>query len=489
MRTNVGSGETISDPWARRIYHSTMTHIIDIALRARADGFIINAEWEEIIRRAREESTETRLLTNSTYLREESLSREQMEAELQWLQTHDLDDEPYVDEFTQSSFFALQAELLAKLRGDDHPDILPSLLQGIERDSTPNNASLFPLLFHYYEKRQACPFMGAHQTLLPDTCRRPSTNGPLCPTSAAVLPKQADRRPRLAIDDIDWHLNDIRRQPSPRRLLILVLHILAGFAHRLDDLVQRHKMLAVPRQRQPHRINRLVGTNGIALNTRNLHQPANRITSQPQVMLHRNFSGILNLLRRRATDFRKTRRRHGTSRTDLPLTTDFRAANRSILLAQRTDRRRRQKKADDPLLIRAGRMIKIIMQHRRNNARRPVGRSRHNSPAGGVLLIHGNRINIHPINHRKRISGGIAPRLQPLMQTRRTAFDLQPTGSVPSVRHPRSTHSRITRQISSSSARISDSLRNAFSFSKTRSLMDSPFSAQSANSVLPLLKG
>ena len=159
MRSNVGTGETISDPWARRIYHSTMTHIIDIALRARADGFVINAEWEEIIRRAREESTETRLLTNSTYLREESLSREQMEAELQWLQTHDLDDEPYVDEFTQSSFFALQAELLAKLRGDDHPDILPSLLQGIERDSTPNNASLFPLLFHYYEKRQACPFM------------------------------------------------------------------------------------------------------------------------------------------------------------------------------------------------------------------------------------------------------------------------------------------------------------------------------------------
>jgi hypothetical protein len=64
-----------------------------------------------------------------------------------------------------------------------------------------------------------------------------------------------------------------------------------------------------------------------------------------------------------------------------------------------------------------------------------------------------------------------------------------PPGSVPSRRLPRSTHSRITRQISSSPARISASLRQDRSLASMIPLIDSPVSAVRASNSAPVVNG
>jgi len=42
----------------------------------------------------------------------------------------------------------------------------------------------------------------------------------------------------LALDEAYRNFDDVGRQATTRRLLVLVLHIAAGFPHRLDDFIQ-----------------------------------------------------------------------------------------------------------------------------------------------------------------------------------------------------------------------------------------------------------
>ena len=68
------------------------------------------------------------------------------------------------------------------------------------------------------------------------------------------------------------------------------------------------------------------------------------------------------------------------------------------------------------------------MRNRRNHARRPVRRSRHDASAGGVLLIHGHRPHRHPVQRSQRIvlAARLVPR-QPARQSRSPPPHLQPT--------------------------------------------------------------
>lgn len=60
---------------------------------------------------------------------------------------------------------------------------------------------------------------------------------------------------------------------------------------------------------------------------------------------------------------------------------------------------------------------------------------------------------------------------------------------MPSRDMPRATHFSMTCQISSRPARISCSVRHAFSFSSIRAEMDSPVSWESRSSSSPVRKG
>src|SRR5918998_1018185 len=67
-------------------------------------------------------------------------------------------------------------------------------------------------------------------------------------------------------------LDDVERQTATGGLLVLVLHVRAGLAHRLDRLVQRHVVPAVPTHRHACRRDGLDRTDGVALDARDLHE-------------------------------------------------------------------------------------------------------------------------------------------------------------------------------------------------------------------------
>src|SRR6185295_16541687 len=74
--------------------------------------------------------------------------------------------------------------------------------------------------------------------------------------------------------------DDIYRQTPARRFLVFVLHVAAGVAHRLDDLVERHAVLAVAAHRHALRVDRLDRAHRVALDARDLHEAADRIAGQ-----------------------------------------------------------------------------------------------------------------------------------------------------------------------------------------------------------------
>lgn len=47
-------------------------------------------------------------------------------------------------------------------------------------------------------------------------------------------------------------------------------------------------------------------------------------------------------------------------------------------------------------------MIAIVAQHRRHHAGTAVGRRRHDAPAGGVLLVHCDRVDADVVHHGVR---------------------------------------------------------------------------------------
>src|SRR5919206_61124 len=79
-------------------------------------------------------------------------------------------------------------------------------------------------------------------------------------------------------------LDDVERQPATGGLLVLVLHVRAGLAHGLDRLVQRDVVPAVPPHSHPRRGDRLDRADGVALDARDLHQPADRVTGEAEVV-------------------------------------------------------------------------------------------------------------------------------------------------------------------------------------------------------------
>src|SRR3712207_6036560 len=67
-------------------------------------------------------------------------------------------------------------------------------------------------------------------------------------------------------------LDDVERQPATGGLLVLVLHVRAGLAHRLDRLVQRDVVPPVAAYGHPGRRDRLDRPDRVALDAGDLHQ-------------------------------------------------------------------------------------------------------------------------------------------------------------------------------------------------------------------------
>src|SRR5919112_2641068 len=114
-------------------------------------------------------------------------------------------------------------------------------------------------------------------------------------------------------------LDDVEGQPATGGLLVLVLHVCAGLAHGLDRLVQRDVVPAVAAHGHARRGDGLDRADGVALDAGDLHQPADRVAGQAEVVLDADLGGVLDLLRRSADDLGETGGGHRAGRADLAL--------------------------------------------------------------------------------------------------------------------------------------------------------------------------
>src|SRR3712207_2576143 len=88
-------------------------------------------------------------------------------------------------------------------------------------------------------------------------------------------------------------LDDVEGQPTAGRLLVLVLHVRTGLAHRLDGLVQRDVMPAVPAHGHPRRGDRLDRTHRVALDAGDLDEPPDGVAGESEVVLDADLGGVL----------------------------------------------------------------------------------------------------------------------------------------------------------------------------------------------------
>src|SRR5262249_48293237 len=102
------------------------------------------------------------------------------------------------------------------------------------------------------------------------------------------LPHIAGKRSRSALDDVHG-------EPTACSLFVLAAHVGPGPPHRLDHLVERDLVRTVPLKGEARGVDRLHRAHRVALDARHLHEAADRIAGQPEVVLHADLGGILDL--------------------------------------------------------------------------------------------------------------------------------------------------------------------------------------------------
>src|SRR5207342_27612 len=115
----------------------------------------------------------------------------------------------------------------------------------------------------------------------------------------------------------------VHGESAARGFLVLLLHVAPGVAHGLDDLVERNPVLAVAAQGHARGIDRLHRAHRVALDAGNLHQAADRIAGQAEVVFHADLGGVFDLAERSAQCGRQAARSHRTRDADFALAADF----------------------------------------------------------------------------------------------------------------------------------------------------------------------
>ena len=146
-------------------------------------------------------------------------------------------------------------------------------------------------------------------------------------------------------------LDDVDGQAALRCLLVLGLHVSAGVAHRLDDGVERDDVRAVSVQRGARCRDGLDRGDRVAFDGGHLHEAADRVAGEPEVVLHADLRSVLDLCRRAAADGCQAGGRHGARRADLTLTADLGSGDRGRLLDDRAHGTRGEQEALDALVV------------------------------------------------------------------------------------------------------------------------------------------
>src|SRR3546814_4302256 len=158
---------------------------------------------------------------------------------------------------------------------------------------------------------------------------------------------------RSALDDVD-------RQAPARGFLVFVLHVAAGVAHGLDDLVQAHLVLAVAAQGHARGIDGLDRAHGVALDAGNLAQAADRVAGPAEVVLHADFGRVLHRRHRAAKGRGEAAGGHRAGHADLALAADLGAADRGVFLVQYAVRGGGEHTIEEALLLAAGDELFVV---------------------------------------------------------------------------------------------------------------------------------
>ena len=99
-------------------------------------------------------------------------------------------------------------------------------------------------------------------------------------------------------------------EPSFRRLPVMVRDIAPGLVHGLDNHIERDFAGIGQKVRQTDRVDRTHRGDSVAFDARDLHQPADWVTGQAEMVLHRDFGGVLNLVELHAKELCQSGCRH-----------------------------------------------------------------------------------------------------------------------------------------------------------------------------------
>ena len=161
----------------------------------------------------------------------------------------------------------------------------------------------------------------------------------------------------------------------------------AGFVHGPADHViadvsgAREEVAQIAGVHGPH------GGHGVALDAGNLHQAADGVTGQPQVVLHGHLRGVFHLVQVLAVELRQSGGGHGAGGADLRLTAALGPGDGGVAFGQVADDARGGKTPADGLVGEALGVLHVF-KHRGNHAAGPAGGGGDDGAVVRVLLRH-----------------------------------------------------------------------------------------------------
>ena len=93
------------------------------------------------------------------------------------------------------------------------------------------------------------------------------------------------------------------RKAAGGGLAVFRVHVAAGFVHGLDDFVEGDAWCAGAAQRHAAGVDRFYRTNGVTLDARHLHLPADGVAGEAEVVFHADFRRHAHLFRCATHDF------------------------------------------------------------------------------------------------------------------------------------------------------------------------------------------
>ena len=217
-------------------------------------------------------------------------------------------------------------------------------------------------------------------------------------------------------------------------------------------------------------------------------RPPIGIAGEAEVVLHADLGGVLDLADVPPSAAVEAAGGHRAGDADFALAADFGAGDRGVFLVEDADRAGGEQEVDDAVFVRARAEALVVVQHRRDDAGRAVGRRGDDAAAGGVFLVHRQRVEVDPVEDGQRIA-------QRGFRLRRAVPRTSPARGASRAGRRAACRSRACRaprrpaspsRSSSRPARISASLRQTLSFAQHQ-LRDRSCraSSQSASSSSP----